>query len=428
MSGTLAVSVECGYFGDQKGVLTHLVGNIYATGRGGESRRQVALPLGWDAEPARFDLPAGEYMVEATLPSGQVLTDEVQVPDGGTALAQLWMGGSPFETHVLQYLMGNIEPSRVYHGPETYPVPNSLGSRSFPFYRETARGGLPPPEVVVLSPAADRPLSIPLLVSLLGLRPALAARAVADAAGAGELRPLLPHQSMPVSPLFRVDDRTPGMLASGFTHYLRVSAGEQAYLVALPYPWLDSDDRIAPVEVMLNLRQAPTGSPVSVTVRDPGRGAGLGYLSAGSLDKAAVLFADAQNMLYRKVRNPLAAAAAGYVLTGTESSGREQDWDDWLGNLRDWFPEMSDGAILWGARRLRRAQTATDAEEAKPALLEGYRRGLPVYTLGLTWLIDGLSAFPDDPECGDALQQVRQLCWSVDMREPFVVLRLGRQE
>jgi hypothetical protein len=43
----------------------------------------------------------------------------------------------------------------------------------------------------------------------------------------------------------------------------------------------------------------------------------------------------------------------------------------------------------------------------------------------LTWLIDGLSAFPEDPACVAALQQVRQLCWRVDMREPFVVLRLG---
>ena len=50
---------------------------------------------------------------------------------------------------------------------------------------------------------------------------------------------------------------------------------------------------------------------------------------------------------------------------------------------------------------------------------------MPVYTLGLTWLIDGLSVFPDDPDCAAALQQVRQLCWRVDMREPFVVLRLG---
>ena len=209
MSGTLAVTVECGFFGEgQHGVLTHVVGNIYAAARDGRSQRQVALPLGWDPEPARFELPAGHYLVEAALPSGQVLTDDVQVPEGGTATAQLRMEGSPFESHMLQYAIGNIEPARVYHSPETYPVPNSRGSRSFSLAPEVVGKSPPPaPEVVALSPERRRWLPIRQLNNLAQLPPTQAARAVADLAGNNAPPPLLPHETMPQSPLFRIDER-----------------------------------------------------------------------------------------------------------------------------------------------------------------------------------------------------------------------------
>ena len=62
MTGRLYVRLECGYSGDvAKGVLTTLVGNVHAVTSGNPSMRQVALPLGWDASPAFFDLPAGRY-------------------------------------------------------------------------------------------------------------------------------------------------------------------------------------------------------------------------------------------------------------------------------------------------------------------------------------------------------------------------------
>ena len=41
-------------------------------------------------------------------------------------------------------------------------------------------------------------------------------------------------------------------------------------------------------------------------------------MSAGALDTAALMFADVREMLFSKLENPLAAAAAGYVLIGTE--------------------------------------------------------------------------------------------------------------
>ena len=423
MTGELRVRVETGSAYEAAGtVVTTLVGNIYAMTPGNPSLRDVPLPLGWDVWPTTFDVPAGRYTVEASLPSGQILTEDVEVSDGAAADLDLDLRESPYESHTLQYIVGNIEPAEVYHNRETYPVPRSLGSRSF----ASMAGSNSPANVSALWRDKGRPLSIAELVGLRELVPSAAAARVTELLGASvRPSPLSAFYPRLPSPIYRFNEYTVQEYPSQHYQYLTVEAMGDVYLVTVPWPWRDGYGRNAAVDVMVNLRQSPTGSPISVVVNDPGMGSGLGYLSAGSLTKAAVLFRDAERMLYEKIKNPVAAAAGAYVLIGTDASMDQQEWDRWLGNLRNWFPEVSDGAVLWGARRLHTAQEQSHVDQAREALLEGFRRGLPVFTLGLTWLIEGLSAFPEDPECAAALRQVRQLCLHVDMREPFVVLRLG---
>jgi hypothetical protein len=254
---------------------------------------------------------------------------------------------------------------------------------------------------------------------------------VGDLLGLGLFSPAAHLESLPATStdgaahLFRFG---PDGLATGQEpgkrQYLSVSAGGDAYLVTLPNPWFSVAGGDCIVEVLVNSRQSPTGSAVSVAVRDPAIGTGLAYLANGSLSRAATVFRDVQAMLYGKVLNHLAAAAAGYVLVGTDLSEEPQEWDTWLANLREWFPGMSDGSILWGVRQLRLARTEDEVAAARDALVEGLDRGLPAFTLGLSWLIESLSEFPDDSACVQRLEQVRRLSWRVDMREPFVIVRL----
>ena len=79
---------------------------------------------------------------------------------------------------------------------------------------------------------------------------------------------------------------------------------------------------------------------------------------------------------------------------------------------------------MWGVRRLRTARTDEDVELARHALVEAYDRGIPFYTLGLSWLVDGLAEFPHDEDCARRREELRRLCWRVDMREPFVIVRM----
>jgi hypothetical protein len=143
------------------------------------------------------------------------------------------------------------------------------------------------------------------------------------------------------------------------------------------------------------------------------------------LAKAAAVFRDFQAMLQGKVNNPFSAAAGAYVLIGTEIDNEPRAWDQWLENLRNWFPQYSDGSVLWASRRLRTARSQDEVELARKGFVEACERGLPIYTLGLSWLVDGLSQFPEDDECATWLKRVRQVAWRADMRQPFVVLRFG---
>ena len=231
-----------------------------------------------------------------------------------------------------------------------------------------------------------------------------------------------PDETDGMSHLFRFGPDGPASAPpapQGVRQFLVVELADAVHLVTLPAPW-DS----AQVEVLVNARQSPTGSAIAVTVRDQDIGAGLAYMARGALDAAATLFTGVETALFVDLQNPLAAVAAAYVLTGTDLADEPAHWDPWLETLRDLFGWMSDGAVLWATRRLRVARTEADLRLARDGLVEAYDRGVPVYTLGLSRLMDALSEFPDDAECAWRLRAARRLSWSVDMREPFVIVDL----
>jgi hypothetical protein len=428
MSGTLDVRVEAMMYEDDVRAGVRVVGNIFPAGGGGDTHRQVLIPVGSNVPAASFAVQPGRYLVEATLPSGVVLCDEVDVAEGQPTEVRLRAQDSPHETHSWQYVVGNVESGTVYRSPDTIPVPNSAGSRSFGRLRDRAADDS---LESVARPARvrwvlDRAPSGPPLdrLGLLGGGVAVDQwlESTLDVSAQQEIDQ--PSATDGVSPLYRFTSAVHPAAGQFARQFLTVESQGDAYLVTLPCPWLDRNHTESVVEVLVNGRQSPTGSAVSVTVRDPSLGAGLAYLAAGALSKAEAVFSDAQHMLHGKVANHLAAAAGAYVLVGTDLAPERREWDAWLDNLRRWFPQMSDGSILCGVRGLRLAQTQADVDAARDALLEGCQRGLPAYTLGISWLVEALSEFPDDPACMARLDQVRRLSWRVDLREPFVVLRL----
>jgi hypothetical protein len=148
-------------------------------------------------------------------------------------------------------------------------------------------------------------------------------------------------------------------------------------------------------------------------------------MTLGALPTAERLFDQARHMMYRKQTNPLGAAGAGYVLLGTERGSEPKDWHDWISNLLRWFDWLPDGAIQYGWLKLRHRQSSADVDEARDALFTAYRRGLPFYSVGLQWLMDGLTLFARrDPEAAEMLNNVRRVAWRTNLQEPFTIVRL----
>jgi hypothetical protein len=399
-----------------------VVGNIYPADGGGAAHRNVVFPCGTAAAPAHYAVGPGHYVVSATLPSGAVLSKDVEAREGEETLVTLRTARSPYASHSWQYLMGNIEPYEAYHDDSVVPLPRSRGSRSGVW----GKGGLVPPGRAVwvgepeatsthyarLLELADGPRRLPVALDIAHSVPHIVpSLQLGDSAA--RLYRFGPHGP--------VDERgrTTTTGTTGRRQFLVVSLAGVEHLVTLPVPWGSSQ-----VEVLVNERQSPTGSAVSVTVRDPRVGPALGYMARGAFDAAATLVRDAEALLYGRMENTLAAVAGAYVLVGSELADRPQRWDPWLDRLRGGCDWLSDGSVLWAVRRMRRARTEEDRAEARDALLEAFDRGVPVFTLGLGRLINGLSEFPEDPECSRRLTDARRLSWHVDMREPFVVVAL----
>jgi hypothetical protein len=59
-------------------------------------------------------------------------------------------------------------------------------------------------------------------------------------------------------------------------------------------------------------------------------------------------------------------------------------------------------------------------------LKEAYRRGLPYYTLGIRWLLDGLDKLGTrDPELETMRRAVQALAWRLHPQSAFTILHVG---
>ncbi|MGA9994550.1 MAG: hypothetical protein WBP93_04000 [Pyrinomonadaceae bacterium] len=210
-------------------------------------------------------------------------------------------------------------------------------------------------------------------------------------------------------------------------YFVVVSRRQSVELVSLPIPWIVvTTGREADIEIAIQEPVEAQGFCTSATARDEQLGMLLGYLSSGSLPTVCQIAETAKVMLYYKFENPFAAAAGAYALVGTAQDASDNEWHDWVWNLMNRFPHIPDGAIQWGQLKLRMRRNSADIEDARTALKLAYRRGLPFYSMGVRWLMDGLELVsPNDEEAQEMLKNVRQLAWRTHYQQPFTIMKLG---
>lgn len=133
----------------------------------------------------------------------------------------------------------------------------------------------------------------------------------------------------------------------------------------------------------------------------------------------------ATEALYDKVSNPLAAVAGALIVVAAAAPDIETHWDPWLMNLANWFNNIPDGPIILGRRLLMLSRTEDHIAQARHWFTEGYRRGVPYYSLSIDWLARGLDSIPgDDDALIEMRKTARYLSNRVDPTRTFTVIHI----
>lgn len=116
----------------------------------------------------------------------------------------------------------------------------------------------------------------------------------------------------------------------------------------------------------------------------------MAYLSRGALpevERLAEVTEIADRMLYGKFDDPISAVAGAYVLLKTNKLERREHW---LANLNRYFGHISDVRVIKAS--LAREQQGVPEKSIRQMLLECLEIGLPIFSLGLTLLLDSMAA------------------------------------
>lgn len=230
--------------------------------------------------------------------------------------------------------------------------------------------------------------------------------------------PGLPH--LPT----RVDRREPL-----WRPYVLVEDGGTQWLTALPYPWTAASGG-NPVAIDVTSNVGGARPMLSVLPRDPVLAPLFGYLRAGDHRASGMIIGRATESLFGKLMNPYAAALGGLVLVAGLRAGmrveKSDRWQDWIRNLSDWFPWLSDADVMraWLALMTGAEPIGT----ARSLLLSASRDTVPVYTQSLRLLVEGLRRFhrhdPDDVEIAQALSRLDRAALCMDLRSVFTTMVL----
>jgi hypothetical protein len=133
---------------------------------------------------------------------------------------------------------------------------------------------------------------------------------------------------------------------------------------------------------------------------------------------------DIRYALLQKVENPMAAVAGALVAVATRRLDQLKIPEQWLRNLTNWFPQLPDGPVILARHLMSLGRAGPKGAEIKAQLLEAYRRGVPLFSLSVDWLAQGLADFAGDPEVAVPAKTMRRFAQLSDPTRAFTVLRI----
>ena len=419
--------------------------------------QELVLPIG--APTLSVSVAPGFYSVEVVMPSGKLLNRQVDLREDTQATATFDLGLSPHGWMTMQHLEG-ATPDEM-----TYKSIMASGSKGLGRSRRGSVGGGPEAEFdpnMLIGPSTPVSLSEP--YKLMTEQLATAESGTSVLLVRQDLRQASPEAATiwwsdlaktleQAQPFFGFSStqsfadnivvtsqghdrwhevwRLPSCETDGMRYFALVKTAKSAEIVSLPLPWsceqLLGQDVI---ELSVDTSDVQRAARTSVTVLDPKLFTLLAYLKHGSmaLGRKSQITGPGDSVLINALRakqqNALAAAAAGLALIGASQLDREESWHSWIVNLDNWFDWLPDGAVLHARLKLIGAEGDAATAAGRGALLRAFHRGLPFYTLSLTWLLEGLRQFADD-ECQTAAALVRRVAVRADVGQAFTVLGVG---
>lgn len=114
----------------------------------------------------------------------------------------------------------------------------------------------------------------------------------------------------------------------------------------------------------------------------------LRYFRRGFLKEASTMTEamQAEELLYKKMADPVSAAVGAYALLRFGEIDRLHDWTE---NLKNWFEWLPDGLIV----RAEHLARIGEHDQALSLFLELPERGLPLFSTGLTYTLNRLRLY-----------------------------------
>ena len=395
--------------------------------------------------PSMDSAEAGKYLFQLSLPNGEVMTESFEVAEGKATEVVLEVGEGPREWSTLQAMAGKF--AGEVHVAMEKPGSGGVAIRSYNEFRQDPENGFQLRFISLDSPAANSSLlqtdSIRRLADLLRTDPTVEDAEQQLGTGAEVLSTAQEDAELALFEFVYEGSIPDGAGRSSYyidrgnivpRAYLLEKAARGARLIALPVPWTSFGNE---VEVQLMLKMPSLygkGEPdYTITIGDPMINSALGYVNNGAVKEAASLisFGAAQDLLFHKMSNPLAATVGGYMLIlGLDRKAyraQSDAWMKWVDNLCKWFPWLPDGAVLKAAKYFVLGDK--DRDGAFDALMMSFDRGLPVFTFGLNLMLEGMRRFANEgeAEARERLAVLETLAAAADPELNFVTLEVARK-
>jgi hypothetical protein len=382
--------------------------------RGSEqSPREIAVSLGGETQ---VDVSPGQYSIILRTPDGRVQSQDIKLADQQIGRVEFSMPESPHERLAAAMIAGAIREPFLDRNLEVKSSESSTPDvASFRFDAREIEG-------------ASSPTSTPFSV-IAGIAGYINCNLEIEPLIEGNVR--IPEIGNRMGDGRFLDMAIQNAVPWGITResnarivFAHIETPKLVELVALPIAgsidWNSS---------LLVDRLAENGASRTTAIVESAKWSGLlGFLTARDAPSGITLFRESLKgaafyALQGKETNALAATAGALVLVSASYNEDQTRWDRWLHNLANWFPGLPDGAIILGRRLMMRARTETDIAEAGKWFVEGFNRGVPLYSLSVDWLNRGLESMPgDDSELVARRKAARKLASRVDPTRAFTVI------